>query len=793
MFFNYLLLAYRNLKKQRAFSLINLFGLTLGISSCLLIFLFILNEFSFDKFHSKADRIFRVMRVANMNGERVGIPYLAATYSDALKNDFGNEIEMSVRVMPANGLLKSPLAAFNERKLYFTDPEFFRVFDFKLLKGDPATVLKDPASVVMTESMAKKYFGSEEPVGKILELDKRHALKVTGICRDVPGNSTLDFDMVIPISLYRNEPWYSQWNANNLFTYVLLAPNVSPTSMNSRFRQFMDKYRPDPGKDESKKMTLGLNPLKDIYFESSGPWDSVKHGSRKVVYIFMSIALLILALACINFMNLATAKASDRSKEVGLRKVLGALRNNLIYQFLGESFLLAAFSAVLAVLVVQLITPWFNQYLGYTVPSFWNIPAFYVFLPAVILVVGVLAGSYPALVLSSFSPIESLKGKLKIGKSGAIFRKALVVFQFSISVLLIIGTLVIMLQMQFIRNKDLGFDKDQALIVKLDNDDIYNGAYRFKNLAASVDKVSGVSLMSGEPGGFYDNFLFDVEGKEKGDWMFRTAFADFQYASTLGIKIIAGRDLSPQYPTDSSDAVLINASAARKMGYTPEQAIGKRLRNLIRDSSYRRVVGVTEDFHFLSLKDQIEPLVISPGRDLRVAVIRLAAGDPKNTIAALNKTYASIAPVYPFEYQFLDQQFEKQYTSDVRQQDLLQSFAFVAILIACLGLFGLASFTAVKRTKEIGVRKVLGSSTGGIVMLLSKDLLKPVIIGTLLAVPLGLIIMQQWLENFAYRTPLYWWIFLVAVGISMLIALITVSQQAIKAALSNPVKSLRTE
>jgi putative ABC transport system permease protein len=555
----------------------------------------------------------------------------------------------------------------------------------------------------------------------------------------------------------------------------------------------MQKYMPTPEKEMQKRMTLDLNPLHDIYFEPAAPWDNVKHGSRNIVFIFLSISLIILGLACINFMNLATAKASDRSKEVGLRKVLGAVKSNLIYQFLGESFLLAAIPAIIAIVVVQLVTPAFNQFLGYTLPVFWNMPAFYIFFPAVIILVGILAGLYPALVLSSFSPIESLKGKLRVGKAGAFFRKGLVVFQFGISVLLIIATMVIMLQMNYVRATDLGFNKEQSLVLTIDNNDIYNNSYRFRKLVKEIRGVTDASLMSGEPGGFYDNFDFDVEGKEGGDWMFRTVFTDPQYVSTLGLKIVAGRNLSESFPTDSMNSVLVNEKTARLMGLTPQQAIGKRIRNQFRDSLFRTIVGVTEDFHFLSLKEEIQPLVISPGSDVRIAVVRLAPGDPEKVITDVKKLYTALAPGYPFEYNFLDQSFDKQYKTDRLQQDLLKSFAILGILIACLGLFGLASFTAVKRTKEIGVRKVLGSSIQGIVLLLSKDLLKPVIIGTILAIPIGYLVMRQWLENFAYRTPIYWWIYVVAILVSLVIALLTVSQQAFKAALSNPAKSLRTE
>jgi len=792
---NYLLLAIKHLRKQKVFSLINILGLTVGITCCLMIFLFILNELSYDTFHKNGKEIYRVMRTGNLNGEEREIPYLSPAYATALKNDYPDAIKEAVRVMPDNDLISYKNISYNEKKIYVTDSNFFQVFDFALIHGSAATVLKEPNSIVLTETTAKKYFADENPVGKVLQFNKNQQLKVTGVCKDVPVNSHLQFDMVISISTLRSvvpPDWYTEFPSNNLFTYVQLNPSVDPTQLKKRFPAFMDKYLGQYYAKNGFKMGLTIKPLKDIYFASDG-FDNVKHGNKKMVYIFMSIAILILLIACINFINLATARATDRSKEVGLRKVLGAVRKQLVVQFIFESVLFALVASFFSVVLVQLLMPAYTNLLGYELPSYWKNPLFYLFIVGVILIVGILAGSYPALMLSAFSPIESLKGKLRVGKSGAFFRKALVVFQFGISVLLIVSVIVILSQMRYIRTTDLGFNQEQQLIVKFDNTTISENRERFKNDLQSIPAVQSVSMMSGEPGGFHDTYSFEAEGQQEEKPLFSTEFTDLDFAKTLGLKIIAGRDLSKSFGTDSAQAVLINRTAANKLGYTPEQAIGKWIKNINRDSLRRTIVGVVEDYHYASLKDPIGPLVISPGRDQRLALIKLKTANLKSAIAQIKTAYANAAPAYPFEYNFLDDKFNQLYKTEIKQGSVLSIFSLFAIFIACLGLFGLASYTAIKRTKEIGVRKVLGSSVENIVLLLSKDLLKPVLVGTIIALPVGYYAMNKWLEGFAYRISFSWWMFVLAAFAAVSIALLTVGFQAIKAAIANPIKSLRTE
>ncbi|QEC43686.1 ABC transporter permease [Pseudobacter ginsenosidimutans] len=792
MFKNYFITAWRNLNKNKAFSFINIQGLTIGITVCMMIFLFIINEFSFDNFHKDGSRIYRVMRGFKNEGSVKHVAYLSGMYGPAIANEFTGQVEEMVRVSQNNNLVTIGSQSFHEKGVIAADSNFFQFFSYRLLAGDPNTVLKNPNSVVLTESTARKYFGSTENViGKTIMLDKQLPLTVTGIAKDLPSNSHLEFDMVLPLDNYRSMSWMTTWMNNALYTYVRLAPSVTQARIEQQLPAFMTKYMGSDMKKYGFRFSLSLLPLKDVYFANQS-FDGVRHGDKTVVYIFLSIAILILLIACINFINLSTIRATERSKEVGLRKVLGAMRTNIIWQFIGESVLLTIISCILSLGLLLIILPWYNQLLGYTLTVSWSTWPIYLFLAGVILVAGLLAGSYPAFILSAFSPHQALKGRLRLGKSGASFRQALVVVQFSISVFLIIGSFVITKQMNYIRNKQLGYHQEQTILVKIDNDDIYRNMLAFKSELQAESRIHSVAMMSGEPGGFFDGHVFDVEGHSE-RWYARTEFTDFEFVKTLGLKIIAGRDFSPTFPTDTMKAVLINRTAAAKLGWSPDQAVGKWIENTLHDTDKRSIIGVVEDFNFQSLKSDIEPLVIAPREDKRVAVVRLNPGNISEAVAAVEKAYKKAASAYPFQYSFLDQQFDRMYKKDISQQTILTGFAGMAIFVACLGLFGLASFTAIKRFKEIGVRKVLGSSVQGIVVLLTKDLLKPVMISTCIALPAGYWAMNNWLNNFAYKTSLNWWVFVLAASITFLIAFITICFKAIQAALTNPVQSLRSE
>ena len=788
---NYLKIAWRNLNKSRAFSLINILGLTIGITVCMMIYLFIMHEFSVDNFHAKKSSIYRVMR--SYDPSKPPTSYLSGPYAPALLNDYPHDIKKAVRVMRTEVMMSFDDKAFREKKVFAVDKNFFDLFTFPLIAGNAKTVLNDPANVVLSVNTAKKYFGSTEAaLGKLLKMDKEYDVKVSGVFSDVPSNSHLEFDIVYPVTNFESQDFYKNWNNNNGFTYVELNTPASEKNLEKSFPAFMQKYMGKEMEKMNMPVNLVLTPLPEIYFENASYFDNVKHGDRRVVFIFLSVAALILLIACINFMNLSTIRAMERSKEVGLRKVMGALRNNLIWQFIGESLMLTCISCILALGLLQLVIPFYNDLLGYHLSVSWSSPLIYVFLAGVIVVAGFMAGAYPAFFLSSFSPIDSLKGKLRVGKGGSIFRQGLVVVQFAISVFLIITTFIMISQMSYMKTKQLGYNQDQTLVVPLDNGDIYNGRRSFKSEMLSNPDIRSVSFMSGEPGGFFDQHMFDVEGQKEA-WKSRTLFTDEDIVRNLELKLIAGRDFSVTMKTDSAEAVIINRAAAQNLGFSPEQAIGKWIKNRMRDEQRRRIVGVVEDFNFLSLRNDMESLVISQSDDHRVALIRFSSPNITSTISRVRNIYNRVAPVYPMEYNFLDQKFELLYRGDLKQQTILSVFAGLAIFIACLGLFGLASYTATRRIKEIGVRKVLGSSVRAVVLLLSKDLLKPVFIATLIAIPLAYYAMNIWLENFAYKVSMSWVIFFLAAVITFVIALATISIKAVKAGLSNPVKSLRSE
>src|SRR5690348_1025353 len=657
MFKNYFITAWRNLVKSKVFSFINIMGLTIGITVYMMIFLFVTNEFSFDNFHKDGDRIYRLMRGFENEGKLANVAYVSGQYAPALKNDFAGDIQSTVRVNTNDDLITIDNRSFHEKKVIDADSNFFKFFTFPLIKGNPESVLQNLHSVVLTETTAKKYFGSvDNAMDKIIVVDKDLPLKVTGVAKDVPSNSHIQFDLVIPLENYKDATWMTTWINNGVYTYVKLQPHVTKSQIEKQLPAFLEKYM---GSDIRKyglyHYQLSLTPLKDVYFDDTA-LDGIKHGDKMVVYIFLSVAVLILLIACINFMNLSTIRAAERSKEVGLRKVLGALRNNLVWQFIGESVLLTLISCVFAVILLVLTMPWYDQILGYSLTVSWNTLPLWIFLAGVVIVVGFLAGSYPAFFLSAFSPINALKGKLRLGKGGSTFRQILVVVQFSITVFLIVSTIIIAKQMNYVKNKQLGYNKEQTVIVRIDNDDIYKNRNVFKSQLQNESAVQSVSLMSGEPGGFFDGQVFNVEDHNE-RWNARTEFADFEFVKTLGLKIIAGRDFSSSYPTDTTDAVLINKTAAAKLGWTPQQAIGKWIQNTVADNTKRRIIGVVDDFYFQSLKQQVNGLVISPAVDRRQILVRLKPGNLQAGLALIKNAYNKAAPSYPLEYKFLDEQF----------------------------------------------------------------------------------------------------------------------------------------
>jgi putative ABC transport system permease protein len=790
---NYIKVAIRNLLKYKVYSFINVLGLAIGIACGLFIFMFIQNELNYDRFHANGPQIHRLIRQSFEGGKSMGTPATSGPYATALKTDFPEDVKQTVRVLLTEDLVTYENRSFIEKKFCFADSTFFQVFSFPLLVGDPATVLDEPNSIVISQEIAKKYFGEADPVGKLLLYDNWKAYQVTGILAPFPGNSHIDFELLASISTLKNQEWFNAWWNNSMFTYVLVSPQTNPEKLEAKLPGFMDKYMGDDFKKFNIRTDLKLQPLSNIYFDNDTQYDKATHGDKRVIYMFAAIALFTLAIACINFMNLSTARSIGRAKEVGLRKVLGAYQSNLVLQFLSESVVMTCISVILSLGIVALGMPFFKAIVEKEI----IIPNQFVTIPlallSIILIVGLFAGSYPAFFLSSFQPVKVLRGRFKANPQSALLRKGLVVVQFSISIVLIVGTFIIIRQMDYIRDKKLGYDKEQVLLVRVNNDAIYTNRESFKNNLLQQANISSVSAMSGEPGGFHDMFSIDIQEKKEETWNFRTVFSDYDYIKTFGIKLLAGRDFSKEYGTDARKAAIINETAVKQLGWTNQEAIGKEVFIHMRDSVARNIIGVVADFHFSSLKEKIEPMILSINDDHRVLAIKIKPGNIQETVAKIENAWLQVAPKYPFEFTFLDEVYDNLYKEEVKQSNVFSFFALVAIFIACLGLFGLAAFTAEQRTKEISVRKVLGADISSIMILLSKDFMKLVLAAFVIASPLAWYAMSRWLEDFEYRITINPVTFIIAGILASLIALLTVSYHALRTARANPVKTLRSE
>jgi putative ABC transport system permease protein len=790
---NYFKIAFRNLWRHKAFSFINILGLTVGITAFFLIFMYVKFELSYDSFHSKADRIYRIVCDIKTPTETINASGPSWAVAPHVKNEFP-EIESAVRIDNASLLVRRGDIKFQEDHTLFADSSFFHVFDFKLLKGNPKTALKEKFSIVLTETAAKKYFGKEDPLGKaVLLTDGSFNATITGIMQDLPENSLVKADMLVSMTTLTqefNKGLDDQWGNYSDKAFLLLKPGTNAKALQAKLPAFLVKRNGDEMKQLQMYPTLFLEPLKDIYLYSSR--DGSKTGNITNVYIFSIVAVFILLIACFNFVNLTTARSAERAKEVGIRKVVGALKTQLARQFIGESIILCIISFILSVGLSALLLPLFNQLSGKIIsPGIFSHPSYLLILFVIALGVGILAGLYPALVLSSFQPVMVLKGRFATSLKGTILRKGLVVAQFTISIALIIATIVVYNQMNYMRSQDLGFSKDQKMILDTHGDSLKN---TLKQEIAALPNVISTSMAGSVPGGGNPGAYSKVENL-KGDMQIANLdlyFVDFDYIPQYKMKVLAGRAFSREFGTDTTKAMVVNEAAMKLFGYSsPQQIIGKKFDQWGRTGM---VIGVVKDFHFRSLQEVIKPLSIRiepNGCDL--ISINISSKNIPATIAAVEKKWKTLIPKRPFSYYFLDEFFDKQYRSEDRFGRLFLNFAILAIFISCLGLLGLASYSTMQRTKEIGVRKVMGASVGNIVNLLSKDFLQLVIISFVIAAPVAWYFMFQWLKGFAYRTNIGWWIFAAAGITALLIALLTVSFQAIKAAIANPVKSLRTE
>ncbi|MFT3823419.1 MAG: ABC transporter permease [Chitinophagaceae bacterium] len=793
MFKNYFKTAFRNLWRHRVFSFINIMGLTVGLTACFLIFLYVRFELSYEAFNTKADRTYRMVcdiktptEVLNASGPSWAVvPHIVPEFP---------EIEAAVRVSRASLLVRKGDVKFQEKQSLWADSAFFRMFDYKLIKGNPDKVLSEPYSIVFTESTAKKYFGNADPIGQTLLLTGNGVTAtVTGLMKDMPENTMIKADMLVSMTTLTkkfNDGLDNQWGNYGAAAYLLLKPGTNARALQAKFPAFLERMNGDEMKKSQMYATLLLEPLRDVYLRSTR--DESKSGNINNIYIFSIIAVFILLIACINFINLTTARSAERAKEVGIRKVVGALKTQLAAQFIGESVILCLVAFVLTVISSALLLPLFNQVAGKIVnPGIFSDGKALLLLFVASVSIGLLAGVYPALVLSSFRPVTVLKGRFTSGTRGILLRKGLVITQFTISIALIIGTIIVYRQMMYMRNQDLGFSKDQLMVVETNGDPARDA---FKQSVSGIPNVITTAAASSVPGGGNPGAYSEIENT-KGELQVANLdlyFVDFDYIPQFNIKMLAGRPFSRDFGSDTTHAMILNEAAVKMFGYTsPQQAIGKRFKQWGREGT---IVGVMKDFHYRSLQQQIKPLSMRIEPDgCNLITVKVGTKGLPATIAAIESKWKQLVPNRPFSYFFLDEFFDRQYRAEERFGKLFLNFAILAIFISCLGLLGLASYSTMQRTREIGIRKVLGATVTGIVQLLSKDFLVLVAIAFVIATPIAWLGMYKWLQDFAYRIDISWWVFLLAGIVALIIAIFTISFLAVKAATANPVKSLRSE
>jgi putative ABC transport system permease protein len=802
---NYLNVAWRNLLKNKAFSLINITGLAIGLASFLLIFLYVLDELSFDRFHEKANRIYRIHSDIKFGGGDLHLTLTSDPMGATLKNDYPL-VEAYTRIFNSNGakLIKKGNQYITEQDVTHVDSTFFNVFTFRAVAGNTKTALNEPNTVVLTESAVNKYFGTTNALGKVLETDHT-PYKVTAIIKDMPHNSHFHFDFLF--SMDNVDYQWGNFLSNNFQTYIVLKKGTDHKAFEKNFKQVIEKYLIPQAKqfmqinsmDEfekaGNKLEYSLLPLTDIHLYSDRFPEFRANGNIQYVYIFSAVALFILLVACINFMNLSTARSANRAKEVGIRKVLGTEEKAIIVQFLVESTVMVLISLIIALGIAWIILPLFNDIAAkdLSINHLLNTPIL-IFLVLLPFIVGILAGIYPAVFLSRFKPIVVLKGNANSRFRKSSLRSALVIFQFVISIVLIISTIIVYSQLNYIQTKNLGFNKDQVLIIDGTNA-LQQNFQAFKNEVLNIPGVSSGTYSGYLPVASSRNDISfsksPVIDAKSGLNMQRWT-VDYDYIKTLGMQITRGRNFSKEFGSDSL-ATIINETAAQILGY--DNPIGKKLYayNDVNNPVTYEIIGMVKNFHFESLRQNIGPMSMMLGNSNWMASFKVQTADIQKLVSNIEHIFKRMAPGMPFSYRFMDESFDEIYRSEQRVGKVAISFAILTILIACLGLFGLVTYAAEQRVKEIGIRKVLGATISNIVNMLSKDLLKLVFIALLIASPIAWWAMHQWLEDFAYRINISWWVFVAAGCTAIIIALATVSVQAIKAACTNPVKNLRAE
>lgn len=817
MFRNYLTIALRNLRKHSFYSFINVAGLSIGISICMVILLFILHELKYDKHHEKGDRIYRIHTDIKFGGNHFDMVFAPAPLASLLVEEFP-EVEAAVHFRSRGSyLVKRDTENIKENNVIWAGKDFFKIFTVPLLAGNPDLALVEPNSIAISKTIADKFFPNENALDQTLTLDNRWPMKITAVFEDMPATSHFHFDILIA-AIGLKEAQSSNLLSNNFQTYLLLREGSRAEALNEKLPSFIAKhtlpqavevfgadFTMEKFEESGNHIRYTLQPLHDIHLKSNLMGEFEPNFDIKYIYMFASIALFILLIACINFMNLSTARSANRAKEVGVRKVMGSFRSHLMRQFLTESVLLSLFSFGLAIVFAYALLPVFNVIADRSLGIPFTAPLFYAIVGSAALLIGLLAGVYPAFFLSAFKPVNVLKGNVALGMKSGFIRSSLVVMQFTISIVLVIGTIVVYQQLNFIQNKKLGFNKDQALMI----DDAYalgKNKEFFKNelLKNSVIQHATISGFLPVQGTWRSDTPWWAEGKDAvqenmvslQNWQ-----VDYDYIKTLGMTIKAGRDFSRDFPSDSS-AVILNEAAAVAFNF-PSDIIGSNIVTFAGDGysfgnvnavETLNVIGIVENFHFESLKQNVGPvmLFLSKHSDGFIT-FRFKAEDTKTVIALAESKWKELAPGQPFNYSFLDQRFGEMYKAEMRLGKIVTIFAVLAIVVASLGLFALTAFTAEQRTKEIGIRKVLGASVSSIVVLLSKEFGRLVIIAFVLASPLAWWFVSTWLEDYQYKIHVGWTIFALAGGVAFMIAILTMSFQSIKAAMSNPVKSLRSE
>lgn len=806
---SYLKIAFRNLSKSKTFSFINIIGLAIGTICCLYIVMYVIDQYSYDKQHDRVENIYRINSDFVIQGAKFNNATSSPPIAPAMKNDFG-EVQQFTRVVPTDGFgVKQHLLRYNEKTIYekgavYVDSTFFEIFAFHFVQGNALKALAEPYTIVLLKPTAEKLFGSTDPVGKVIEIDNaygKHNFKVTGVVDESFGKSHIQANMFMAMNsggmgsyTYDNNSWAAY---NYAASYVKLKPNASVAALGNKLPAFLNKYGAQQLKELGMEKRLSLQNVRSIHTSS----DYRSELSKTVNSVFLKMLLLIAALiqiiACINFMNLTTARASKRAKEVGVRKVIGARVNDLVRQFLGESFLLSLLGMLVALPLLVLALPYLNRLTQADINlSFMNDYRLWLMLAGIIVFTGLFAGSYPAFYLSAFKPVNVIKGNFSSHISAAGIRRFLVVFQFALSIIFISGIIVIYSQLNYIKSKDLGFEKSQQIIFNFHTDDTKAKMPSFMSDLRQLAEVKAVSQAENYPSQTVArSWLYFLEGGNVNTGKnIAFMFTDQYFVKATGIKLVSGRD----FRSRDSGRVLINEACAKALGLNPQTAPGKRLypqQNEGEPITFVEIAGVMKDFNYNSLHDDIKPLMLGYNPDLASNNIILSA-ESQNYNALLQKIRAvweKDFPSTPFEYSFLDAEVQKQYETEITLSGIINSFTLIAIFISGLGLFGLSTFSTELRNKEVGIRKVLGASLTGLVYLLSKDFLKLVGIAFIIATPVAWWAMNKWLEAFAYRISLNWWMFALAGTIAMLIALCTVGLQAVKGAIANPLKSLRTE